>query len=249
MPSEKGFEFTKESIDSYLKNVAKEYRKLVGKSMPAEFILIGGASVLINYGFRNMTTDIDAVIYAASAIKDAIRRVGDRFELPNGWLNDDFITTASFSPKLIEFSRYYKTYYGVLSVRTVAAEYLIAMKLRSGRQYKSDLSDVLGILAEHKKNGKDIKMEQIHKAVCDLYSDWSALPETSRNFIDSVMDNGDYEGMYNDIHLAEQETKSLMVYFEADYPGVTKEDNVDAIIDRLQKKSNRAEIIAKLRKH
>ena len=43
--------------------------------------------------------------------------------------------------------------------------------------------------------------------------------------------------------------KSLMVYFEADYPGVTKEDNVDAIIDRLQKKSNRAEIIAKLRKH
>ena len=191
MPSEKGFEFTKENIDSYLKDVAKEYRKLVEKSMPAEFILIGGASVLINYGFRNMTTDIDAVIYAASAIKDAIRRVGDRFELPNGWLNDDFITTASISPKLIEFSRYYKTYYGVLSVRTVAAEYLIAMKLRSGRQYKSDLSDVLGILAEHKKNGKDIKMEQIHKAVCDLYSDWSALPETSRNFIDNVMDNGD----------------------------------------------------------
>ena len=36
--------------------------------------------------------------------------------------------------------------------------------------------------------------------------------------------------------------------FEADYPGVTKEDNVDAIIDRLQK-ANRAEIIAKLRKH
>ena len=65
MPSEKGFEFTKESIDSYLKNVAKEYRKLVGKSMPAEFILIGGASVLINYGFRNMTTDIDAVIYCS----------------------------------------------------------------------------------------------------------------------------------------------------------------------------------------
>lgn len=31
-------------------------------------ILIGGASVLVNYGFRDMTTDIDAVIQAASVI-------------------------------------------------------------------------------------------------------------------------------------------------------------------------------------
>ena len=56
MSSEKTFEFTKENIDLYLNAVAKEYRKRVGKSMPAELILIGGASVLINYGFRNATT-------------------------------------------------------------------------------------------------------------------------------------------------------------------------------------------------
>ena len=66
MLSEKQFEFTKENIDLYLKEVAKEYRKQAGKKMPAEHIMIGGASVLINYGFRNMTTDIDAVIEASS---------------------------------------------------------------------------------------------------------------------------------------------------------------------------------------
>ena len=55
MSSEKTFEFTKENIDLYLNAVAKEYRKRVGKTMPAELILIGGASVLINYGFRNAT--------------------------------------------------------------------------------------------------------------------------------------------------------------------------------------------------
>ena len=69
MSSEKQVEFTKEKIDLYLKEVAKEYRKQVGKNMPAEFVLIGGASVLINYGFRNMTTDIDALIEAASAMR------------------------------------------------------------------------------------------------------------------------------------------------------------------------------------
>ena len=83
MSSNKQFEFTKENIDIYLKEVAKEYRKLVGKGMPAELTLIGGASVLINYGFRNMTTDIDALIHAASSMKDAINRVADRYDLPN----------------------------------------------------------------------------------------------------------------------------------------------------------------------
>ena len=74
MLSEKQIEFTKENIDTYLKEVAKEYRKQIGKSMPAEIILIGGASVLVNYEFRDMTTDIDALIQAASVMKDVIRR-------------------------------------------------------------------------------------------------------------------------------------------------------------------------------
>ena len=106
MSSEKQFEFTKENIDLYLKEVAKEYRKQAGKKMPAELVLIGGASVLINYGFRNMTTDIDALVQAASAMKEAINHVGDRYGLPNGWLNADFTNTDSYSVKLSQFSVY-----------------------------------------------------------------------------------------------------------------------------------------------
>ena len=37
--------FRKENLDSYLKELAKEYRKLGGKAMPAEIILIGGAAI------------------------------------------------------------------------------------------------------------------------------------------------------------------------------------------------------------
>lgn len=73
MLSENRIEFTKENIDIYLKDLAKAYRKVVGKDMHAEIILIGGASVLINYGFRDMTTDIDAMIHAASAMKDLLQ--------------------------------------------------------------------------------------------------------------------------------------------------------------------------------
>lgn len=83
-------EFTKEDIDIFLKELAKEYRKLTHKKMKAELILIGGASILVNYGFRNMTTDIDAIIQAPTAMEDAISIVGNRFGLPKGWLNSDF---------------------------------------------------------------------------------------------------------------------------------------------------------------
>lgn len=170
--------FTKENLDTYFKELAKEFRRLNGKSMPAEIVLVGGAAILTNYGFRDMTTDIDAVIHAASSMKDAINMVGDKFDLPNGWLNADFMHTGSYSPKLDEFSVYYKSFYGVLSVRTIAAEYLIAMKLRSGRKYKNDLSDVIGILAEHEKKGTPITLEKIDTAVTNLYGGWMPSPKT-----------------------------------------------------------------------
>ena len=247
MSSEKPIEFTKENIDTYLKEVAKEYRKEIGKNMPAEIILIGGASVLINYGFRDMTTDIDAVIQAASVMKDVINHVGDRFHLPNGWLNQDFIQTESYSPSLTRFSEYYRTYSNVLTVRTVAAEYLIAMKLRSGRQYKSDLSDVLGILAEHEKKDMPINLERILKAVTDLYGSWNALPEASQNFISNVMRDGRFNELYAQTIIGEKETHELLIGFEKDYPGVTKEGNVNEIAETLQKKTSRAYILAQLR--
>ena len=82
--------FNKENLDLYLKALGKEFRRLNGKATPADIILIGGAAVLANYGFRDMTADIDAIVRASSAMKDAIRSVRDRYNLPNGWLNSDF---------------------------------------------------------------------------------------------------------------------------------------------------------------
>ena len=247
MSFEKKIEFTKDNIDMYLKEVAKEYRKQIGKKMPAEIILIGGASVLINYGFREMTTDIDAIIRAASAMKDVINRVGDRYNLPNGWMNQDFKRTESYSSNLVQFSEYYKTYSNVLTIRTVSAEYLIAMKLRSGRQYKSDLSDVIGILAEHEKKGTIITMNQIQKAVSDLYGSWESLSEGLRNFIENVMHDAHFEELYEQIVKGEKETKELLIQFEQDYPGVTREVNVSDIANNLQQKTNQAAILAMLR--
>ena len=120
--------FTRENLDSYLMELAKEFRKKNGSRMPAEIILMGGASILINYGFREMTYDMDAIIKSSGAMRDAINTVGDRLGLPIGWLNTDFIHTNSYTPRLAEHSKYYKTFANILQIRTVSDEYSLLIK-------------------------------------------------------------------------------------------------------------------------
>lgn len=231
--------FTKENLDTYLKELAKEFRRLNGRSMPAEIVLVGGAAILTNYGFRDMTTDIDAVIHAASSMKDAINHVGDKFYLPNSWLNADFMRTSSYSPKLDEYSVYYKTFYGILSVRTVSAEYLIAMKLRSGRKYKNDLSDVIGILAEHQKRGTPITLDKVNTAVNNLYGSWDDFPEDSKPFIEGALKTDDLDEVYTSIKKDETESKDILIGFEKEYPTVAKESNIEDILKSLKEKQKK----------
>jgi len=231
--------FTKENLDNYLKELAKEFRKLNGTFMHAEIILIGGAAVLANYDFRDMTTDVDAIIKASTTMKEAINRVSDKFCLPNGWLNADFMKTSSYSEKLNEFSGYYRTYSNIVEVRCVSAEYLIAMKLCSGRKYKNDLSDIIGILAEHETRGEAITKEKIDKAVNNLYGGWDEIPQDSKVFIEITLKNGNYNEIFGAIRKEENESKDLLLKFEKNYPGATTKSNADDILKTLKAKKSR----------
>lgn len=227
-------EFTKADINIFLKELAKEYAKLTHKKMKAELILAGGASILVNYGFRNMTTDIDAIIQAPTAMKDAINNVGNKFGLPKGWLNSDFTKTPSFSSKLSQYSEYYKTYSNVLEIRTISAEYLIAMKLRSGREFKNDMSDILGILGECQKKSKTITIKEIQRAVIELYGDWDSLPKTSKIFIDDVMQCVNFEELYFKMRNEESKAQNLLLDFQVKNPGAVKMSNASDILNQLK---------------
>lgn len=231
--------FTKENLDACLSRLAKEFRKLNGTKVPAEIVLVGGAAVLANYGFRDMTYDIDAVIRATSSMKDAINRVGDEMGLPNGWLNSDFTKTKSYTPKLLQYSEYYKRFGYVLEVRTVSKEYLVAMKLMSGRQYKNDISDIVGILREQKQIGKPLTLEGIRTAVCNLYDSWGNLPQESQDLITEIMKDEQYEALYEQYRNNEEIAKETLLDFENEYPGVTNIDNANEIIQILKKRTER----------
>jgi len=226
----------KENLDLYLKELAKEYKKLSG--IPAEIVLIGGSAIIENYGFRDMTTDVDAVINAASSFKEAINRVGDKYGLPNGWLNTDFQKTDSYSLKLMQYSAFYKSFYKALDVRIVTGEYLIAMKLKAFRQYKNDVSDIIGVLAEHEKRGDGITKERIDKAVMELYGSWNGFSVDAVKFIDETLERGDYEKIYGLVRQNEKDAKELLIDFQEKYPTAIKTENVDDVLKILRAKKS-----------
>lgn len=127
-----------------------------------------------------------------------------------------------------------------MTVRTISSEYLIAMKLKAGRQYKNDLSDIVGILAEQQKAGDPITKEMINKAVVDLYNDWENVPESARLFIDDVLSNGDYESIRKEIVSEERGTKDILLTFEKKYPDAANKNNVENIIAMLKQKAAKA---------
>ena len=224
------FMMRKEDMDKYLNELAKELRKFEGRNAHFEIVIAGGASIVQNYTFRQMSSDIDAMINDR-AIKDAARRVADKFDLPMDWINSDFEHTQSYTPALRGFSKYYRSFCHVLEVRLIEQEYMIAMKLMSGRLYKNDLSDIIGILSESRQKGNPISKKMVNTAMINLYGGWDAVDETIKELFENII--AQYENdpeLYLKIQEDEQTAKRTLQYIGANYEGVVSENAIPKIL-------------------
>ena len=118
-------------------------------------------------------------------------------------------------------------------------EYLVAMKLRSGRQYKFDLSDIIGILWEQDKNGDPLSLERIKKAVEDLYGSYDVLSEDMKQFVEKAVRDRKYEETFARVCRAEAENKENLLEYQEEKPGVINSDNVNDIIAALRRKKEK----------
>ena len=227
---------TKDNIDFYLKEFAKVFKKMNGDKMPAEIIMVGGASIITNYNFRKSTGDIDAVILSSSVAKDAANAVGEKHNLPSDWLNNDFKKTDSYSPKLREHSIPYKTFSNIVHIRTITSEYLIAMKLMAGRRYKHDLSDIVGIFLEHKNKNNPINIDKVKVAFKTLYGNKNKMPKESVELLNQIENTDDYNELFNDIKKDEKNAKLILDDFSNKYPKIINRDNINSIVSQLMEK-------------
>lgn len=217
------------NLDLYLKELAKVIRKNDRKNRNSyEIIIVGGASILINYEFRRSTMDIDCIDVNNILMNDAISVIANKYDLPTDWINTDFMMTKSYSKKLIRYSVHYKTFgNGVLNVRTIKDEYLIAMKLVSGRKYKNDLSDIIGILNDN----KNIDLSLINKAIVELYDSINVINKEAyelllKYFADESTDE------YKVIRQKEEDNQVLLINSMDKYN--LDENNIDYILSKLK---------------
>ena len=199
--------FSKEELNKIFNDIAKELKKgLRGKNFSYELIVVGGASILLNYSFRETTIDIDCLDVNDALMNDIVNKVSDKYNLPNDFINTDFLKTRSYTPKLVQYSSFYKRYCnGALVVRTIKDEYLIAMKMVSGRKYKHDLSDIFGII----KGNSTLNYAKIEEAVKNLYGNKIEIDKEVVEFVKDIFNNTSLE--YSDISKEEQETGKQLI--------------------------------------
>lgn len=227
-------EFNRSDIDHYLYLIAKEYKKQNRLNPEAEIVLIGGSALLLRYNFRDTTTDIDGLFRTSSNIKEIITKIGDENNLGNDWINDDFKKTTSFSPKLVECSKFYKKFCNCLSVRIISDEYLIAMKIRSFRNYKHDISDIVGIIKEHQELDISLNLDKIENAYEFLYEE--KIPQDIAEKIASIFTSKDLEDLFYKIQETEQQNKESLLIAENKYDNLVNEKNANIIAENITKK-------------
>jgi hypothetical protein len=133
---------SREDIERALGSLAAE---LSGTAQPVELLLVGGAALVLVYGARQTTRDVDAFPSdpaAAAALRAAAGRVADSLGLPEDWLNDG---AKGYVHGMTRGETVLST--PALVVRTLAPQQLLAMKLSAWRD-DVDIEDARLLLAK-----------------------------------------------------------------------------------------------------
>ena len=230
--NEKYIVLNKELLELCLKDLANILRKRIKqKDVQCELIIVGGASIVLNYGFRESTYDIDCTDEHKILMNDIVNSVAEKHNLPSSWINTDFMNSKSYSPKIEQYSSFYKSFgNGALIIRTIKDEYLLAMKVMSGRKYKNDYSDIYGIIKACNNGEQTITIEKLNKAIIDLYGSIDLVDKEAFEFAKRIINNPNDE-TYLSIKESEEKNASII---KTRLVNDAEQADVDYILSKLE---------------
>jgi hypothetical protein len=100
------------------------------RSCRGEVCLLGGAVMVLAYGARPRTKDVDAVFQPAQTLRTLARIVQEEMDLPEAWLNDG---AKGFMSAQATLTTADLPQFDNLQVTAPTAEYLLAMKCLASR--------------------------------------------------------------------------------------------------------------------
>lgn len=153
--------------------------ELAAERRNAEIVIAGGAALVLLYGARETTKDVDAyfVTPEASVLRNASSRVAVKLNLPDDWLNDG---AKGYFVGVTKGAMLYSS--ESLTVRAASTQQLLAMKLCAWRD-AIDRDDARLLLSQMRGSLDEIwdavktfvPAHQVDKASYALQDLWDSL--------------------------------------------------------------------------
>lgn len=172
-------------IERSLTALGNELKKL---KIVGELIICGGAVMLLEYNSRNTTKDIDGIYSPSTEMKELIRKIAHKHELPEDWLNDSVKYSKSYIRDLRTNSKFHRRY-GNLVVYKADIEQMIAMKLVAFRLGQShDLIDLEVLMQKYSASMGKITPDVLKNLVIKYYGNLEILKMEALVFIEGLND-------------------------------------------------------------
>ena len=108
--------------------------------------------------------------------------------------------------------------------------------MMSARNYKNDLSDIIGIIAEHQQRQLPLTWEMVERAMLELYGSWERVASETVQLVRNALTLPDAGVLYDQYRAEELATKDFLTDFEQKYPKVANQDNIASILAQAKKK-------------
>jgi hypothetical protein len=154
--------------------------ELEARGQSARLFLVGGAVMVLDFGRREATDDVDGGIYPADKVLAAAAEVGRRRGLRPEWLND---AAKIYIPVFKQPDWRPVKRVGTLEMFTADARAMLAMKLRASRG-RRDEADISFLLHEC-----GITTEEEAILVYEEYFPEDPLPDQARPMVRFALDN------------------------------------------------------------
>ncbi|MBP5640498.1 MAG: hypothetical protein J6X55_13520 [Victivallales bacterium] len=95
------------------------------------------------------------------------------------------------------------------------------------------------MLLDHQKAGDTLTINRIKRAVEELYGSYDALSKEIQQFIENVVQDGDYKKLYVLARQQEAENRNNLLEYQDEKPGVLSEDNVNDVLQALRRRKQK----------
>ena len=87
----------------------------------------------------------------------------------------------------------------------------------SGRKYKNDISDIVGIINACRNNKKDITFQMISTAVENLYGSWDNIEKDMVDILNKVLNTQNLKELYDETIKIELNSHQQLLDFNNEY--------------------------------